>query len=245
MAAQYDAIAREYQRTKESPLRRHVEAFTFFQMLGDVAGLSILDLACGEGFYTRLMKLAGAATAAGVDISAEMIALAQASESANPLGIEYFCNDVAELPDLGSFDVVSAAYLLHYAPDKKILLAMCARLASQLKPGGRFVCINENPWQSVSDYAGYTQYGFNKSAQEPRQEGSAISYAMVSGRKMIHFDAYYYSRDTYEHALHAAGFNKISWRSPELAPEGVTECGQEYWQEYLGNPPVVGLECWL
>jgi SAM-dependent methyltransferase len=245
MAAQYDAIAREYQRTKESPLRRHVEAFTFFQMLGNVAGLSILDLACGEGFYTRLMKLAGAATATGVDISAAMIALAQASETANPLGIEYFCNDVAELPDLGQFDVVSAAYLLHYAPDKINLQAMCARIANQLKPGGRFICINENPGQPVDDYAGYTQYGFNKSVQEPRREGSVITYSMVSGRKIICFDAYYYSRATYESALHAAGFNKISWRPLELAPEGVAECGEEYWQEYLGNPPVAGLECWL
>ena len=245
MVAQYDAIAREYQRTKESPLRRHIEAFTFFQMLGDVAELSVLDLACGEGFYTRLMKLAGAATATGVDISSAMIALAQASETANPLGIEYFCGDVAELPDLGHFDVVSAAYLLHYAPDKKNLQAMCARIANQLKPGGRFVCINENPGQSAGDYAGYTQYGFNKSVQEPRQEGSAITYSMVSGRKIIRFDAYYYSRATYESALHAAGFSEISWRAPELSPEGIAECGEEYWREYLGNPPVVGLECRL
>ncbi len=245
MVAQYDAIAREYQRTKESPLRRHIEAFSFFQMLGDVAGLAVLDLACGEGFYTRRLKRAGAVTATGVDISAAMIALAQASESANPLGIEYFCSDVAELPDLGHFDVVSAAYLLHYAPDKINLRAMCTRIANQLKPGGHFVCINENPGQPVDDYAGYTQYGFNKSVQEPRQEGSAITYSMVSGRKMIHFDAYYYCRATYESALRAAGFNKISWRPLELAPEGIAECGEDYWQEYLGNPPVIGLECWL
>ena len=76
MPAQYDAIAREYQRTKESPLRRHVEAYSFFQMLGDVSGLAVLDLACGEGFYTRLIRQAGAASAVGVDISSEMIALA-------------------------------------------------------------------------------------------------------------------------------------------------------------------------
>ena len=40
---------------------------------------------------------------------------------------------------------------------------MCARIVAHLKPGGRFVCINENPDQSAEDYAGYTQYGFNKS----------------------------------------------------------------------------------
>lgn len=245
MVAQYDAIAREYQHTKESPLRRHVEAHSFFQMLGDVSGLAVLDLACGEGFYTRLLKQGGAATVTGVDISAEMIALAQASETSSPLGIKYFCNDVAALPELGRFDVVTGAYLLHYAPDREALEAMCARIASQLKPGGRLVCINENPEQSVANYAGYTQYGFNKSVQEPRQEASAITYAMVSGRRMIRFDAYYYSRATYESALQAAGFSEISWRPLELALAGIAECGEEYWQEYLANPPVVGLECRL
>ena len=245
MPAQYDAIAREYQRTKESPLRRHVEAYSFFQMLGDVSGLAVLDLACGEGFYTRLIRQAGAASAVGVDISSEMIALAKDSERQCPLGIEYMCSDVAALPDLGLFDVVSAAYLLHYATDSEKLQAMCRRIASQLKPGGRFVCINENPDQSVDAYAGYAQYGFNKSVQVPRQEGSAITYAMVSGRKMIRFDAYYYARDTYESALRAAGFSEIAWRPLGLGPEGNAECGADYWQEYLSNPPVVGLVCRL
>jgi len=68
---------------------------------------------------------------------------------------------------------------------------------------------------------------------------------MVSGRSMIRFNAYYYSRTTYENALRAAGFNEINWRPLLLAPEGVAECGADYWQEYLANPPVVGLECWL
>jgi ubiquinone/menaquinone biosynthesis C-methylase UbiE len=245
MVAQYDGIAREYQRTKESPLRRHIEAHTFFQMLGDMAGLAVLDLACGEGFYTRLIKQAGAVRTTGVDISPAMIALANESEQRSPLGVDYVCSDVTTLPQLGEFDVVAAAYLLHYAPDREKLQAMCLRIASQLKPGGRFVCINENPAQSVADYAGYTQYGFNKSVQLPRQEGSAITYALVSGRTMIRFDAYYYARETYESALQAAGFSEIVWRPLQLAPEGITECGEEYWQEYLANPPVVGLECRL
>jgi hypothetical protein len=107
------------------------------------------------------------------------------------------------------------------------------------------VCINENPEQSVADYAGYTQYGFNKSVQEPREEASPVTYAMVSGRTIIRFDAYYYARETYEACLRAAGFTEVDWRPLQLAPEGVAECGAEYWQEYMANPPVTGLECCL
>ena len=59
MSAQYDTIAREYQATEESPLRRYIEAYSFFRMIGDPAGLRILDRACGEGFYTRALAERG------------------------------------------------------------------------------------------------------------------------------------------------------------------------------------------
>lgn len=245
MAAEYDAIAREYQRTKESPLRRYVEAYSFFAMAGDVAGQRVLDLACGEGFYTRLLRQAGAAQVTGVDISAEMIALAEQSEREQPLSIDYVCGDAAELSGLGVFDLVTAAYLLHYAPDVQQLARMCEQVVAHLEPGGRLVCINENPNQSADDYGGYTQYGFNKSVAGERSEGSPITYAMVSGRSIIRFDAYYFSRETYEAALRAAGFREVIWHPLQLDPQGVVECGEEYWQEYLTNPPVIGLECRL
>jgi SAM-dependent methyltransferase len=245
MAAEYDAIAQEYQRTKATPLRRYVESYSFFRMLGDVTGRSVLDLACGEGFYTRMLKQAGAVAVTGIDISPAMIALAETAEAHEPLGIDYRCDDVAALPDIGRFDIVTAAYLLHYAPDVQALRAMCKRIAGQLRPGGRLVAINENPEQAGSSYAGYTQYGFNKSLQGPQRDGSLIQYAMVSGRKLMRFSAYYYTRATYEAALQAAGFTTVRWVPLELAQEGIAELGADYWQEYLANPPVVGLECRL
>lgn len=243
MSAQYDAIAAEYQRTKESPLRRYVEAYSFMRMLGSVSGMRVLDLACGDGYYTRLIKAAGAAEVIGVDVSAEMIGLAQSIEADAPQGIEYHCADAAALPELGGFDLVSAAYLFHYASDRVELDAMCGEVARVLKPGGRLVAINENPLQASESYAGYTQYGFNKSVDLPREEGSAIHYAMVSGRSLIRFDAYYYSQPVYEAALTAAGFTAIDWPALELDPAGMAETGADYFQEYLDNPPVTGLTC--
>jgi len=245
VSAQYDAIARDYQRTKESPLRRHVEAHSFFNMTGNLSGKTVLDLACGEGFYTRLLKQAGASAVTGVDISSAMVALAQEAEQQEPVGVDYVCADVATLPELPCVDLVTAAYLLHYAPSETELRAMCARIAGQLKPGGRLVAINENPEQAAASYAGYAQYGFNKSVVEPRAEAAPITYAMVSGRQLIRFDVYYYSLATYESALRDAGFSSVRWRPLELSPAGITECGEDYWQEYLRNPPVTGLECVL
>ncbi|NND55266.1 MAG: class I SAM-dependent methyltransferase [Gammaproteobacteria bacterium] len=246
-SAQYDRFAADYQRTKDAPLRRHVEAYSFMQSLGDVRELRVLDLACGDGYYSRLIRQAGAAHVTGIDISTQMIALAEAQEQSAPLGIEYRCADVTDLAadtagELQSFDLASAAYLLHYATDESALRCMCASIANCLPSGGRLVAINENPMQPAAADPGYTQYGFNKQFAEPRSEGSTIEYMMVSGREMIRFDVRYYSAATYEAALRDAGFTDITWQPLRLSPDGITECGAEYWQAYLNNPPVVLLE---
>ncbi len=115
---------------------------------------------------------------------------------------------------------------------------MCQRLANVLQPGGRLVALVENPDQTVADYAGYAAYGFDKAAVEPRAEGSRISYSLVAGRQMIRFDTWYYSRDSYERALHEAGFSAIAWHPLELDPGAE---GTDYYADYLRNPPVLGL----
>ena len=243
MNAEYDSIALQYQQTKNSPLRRFVESYTLMDLIGDVSGLSVLDLACGEGFYARRVKQQGAAQVVGVDISPAMIALAEEQECSHPLGIDYVCSDVQTMPDLGSFDLVIAAYLLHYAPTEVELASMCERIASHLRPSGRFVSLNENPRQLLEQYEGYTQYGFNKTADAPLRNGSPITYSLVSGREIISFTAFFFGVATYERVFNAAGLTIIQWHPLKLGKEGLLEYGPEYWNEYMNNPPVIGIEC--
>jgi len=245
MNAQYDGMAEAYQRTKASPLRQYVEAYSFMNCVGDVSGMRVLDLACGDGFYARALRAAGAAQVTAVDISADMIALARSAEAATPLGIEYVCADVGTLDALGEFDLVTAAYLLHYAPTRAELQTMCAAIARQLVPGGRLVSINENPDQPGADYPAYTQYGFNKQFALPREAGSAIHYSMVSGRELVRFTAHYYSRHDYEHALRKAGFEALQWRQLGCDPDVPAAIGPAYFRPYLDNPPVLLLDCRL
>lgn len=245
MSAQYDAIAEGYRRTKASPLREYVEAYSLMKMAGDVAGLDVIDLACGDGFHTRRLLAAGAAHVTGVDISGEMIALAEADEAQDSLGARYVCADVADFETKHKADLVTAAYLLHYAPDEERLRLMCSRVAGCLKPGGRLVGINEDPLQAADDYPGYTRYGFNKQFSDPRESGSPIRYSMVAGREMIRFDVYYYPLDVYERALLDAGFRDIRWTPLQLSPAAADAMPSGYWDDYLANPPVCGLEAHL
>src|SRR5947209_7801420 len=97
MPTDYDPIAGQYQRAKRQPWRGHVEAFTFLGLLGDLSGKSVVDLACGEGHYTRMLPSLGAARVVGVDRSEGMIALARAQEAGHPQGIDYLLQDCRSL----------------------------------------------------------------------------------------------------------------------------------------------------
>jgi ubiquinone/menaquinone biosynthesis C-methylase UbiE len=77
MRTDYDVIAGEYRQAKQQPWRMHVESYTLFDLLGELSGKTVLDLACGEGFHTRGLKQRGAAHVVGVDASAGMIELAR------------------------------------------------------------------------------------------------------------------------------------------------------------------------
>src|SRR5579871_1830142 len=109
--AEYDRFAAEYKKSKELPFRSAIEVPLFLGMLGNVQGKSVLDLACGEGFYTRIVRRQGAARVVGADLSGEMIALARQQEASDPLGITYHHASAEALPPAEPFDVVTTAYL--------------------------------------------------------------------------------------------------------------------------------------
>jgi 2-polyprenyl-3-methyl-5-hydroxy-6-metoxy-1,4-benzoquinol methylase len=90
MATDYDPIAEQYKRSKLQRWRAHVEAFTLMKLVDDLAGKAVVDVACGEGFYTRILRQRGAAKVTGLDLSPKMIGLASNSEVREPLGIEIY-----------------------------------------------------------------------------------------------------------------------------------------------------------
>ena len=242
MIAYYDTIAEQYKKSKELPYRL-IEEYTYFNLLGELAGKSILDLGCGEGFYTRKFSHLGATRVVGVDLSPKMIELARQQEAREPLGIKYIVADVCELGSLGSFELVVASYLLNCAQTKEQLLKMCRIIFANLKLDGRFVTINDNIQQPPESYSICKKYGYTKNISELLQEGTPITLTFsVDGQEFSLID-YYLSRATYEWAFRTAGFKEIRWHKPIVSPEGVQEFGEEFWQDFLDCAPIVGIEC--
>ncbi|RKH20543.1 class I SAM-dependent methyltransferase [Corallococcus praedator] len=243
MSAQYDQIGEKVADWDVLPVRsEYIEGHTFFKALGSVEERNVLDLACGDGLYTRQLKARGANRVVGVDISEEMIGGARRYEEAQRLGIEYHVSDVADMAPLGVFDCVTAVYLLHYANSPEHLLRMCRNIHAHVKPGGRFVTYSFNPGFSAKG-PNSTRYGITMlDFPESPREGQAISAELHTKTPFtIHFS--YWSRATYEQALREAGFRQLTWMSPECSPEGIARYGRAFWQDYLDNPHAVALRC--
>jgi SAM-dependent methyltransferase len=207
----------------------------------DVTGKSVLDLACGEGFYSRLFKANGASRVLGVDLSGKMIDLARASEAEAPLGVEYIVGDATVYRAAETFDIVAAAYLLNYADTEARLADMCATIAAALNRGGHFVTVNNNPAHSPSQFEATRKYGFVKSVRGDLLAGTPITYTLFLEDGRFSFDNYYLSPEAHERALRQAGLTDVEWIRPRLSPEWTGDAA--YWDAFFEDPSVIFLRC--
>ena len=235
--AEYDAIAREYRESKRLPFREHVERYTLFELLGDVRGKTVLDLACGDGFYTRLLRQGGAREVTGVDISEGMIALATERERREPLGCRYVCADVAAFEPGEPVDLVVAVYLLNYARTPEQLLRFCRVCQEALRPGGRCVGLNNNVRNLAVRPGSLRKYGLERTWECPLAEGAAIRYTMFTADGgEFGFDNFYLKPETHAAAFERAGFRDFRWIDVTLHP---SEGDNPFWDEFMANPPIV------
>lgn len=244
MTTNYDPIAAQYQRSKLQAWRAHIEAFTLISLLGVLDGKAVLDVACGEGFYTRLLRRRDADRVVGVDLSPGMIALARSQECVEPLGIEYAVCDGKDLSFDEPFDLVFAAYFLNYARDAEELQSMCASLARCLKPSGRFLTVNCSPRAEVFLGRSFREYGFDATVSQPLRNGAPITWTFfLEDGESFGIENYFLDQAAHEAAFCAAGFSEMRWPAPQLSPEGCAEFGRPFWADFLDHPPIAFIEC--
>jgi SAM-dependent methyltransferase len=238
--AEYDDIAAEYAASKQLPFRIVVEAPTLFDLAGDLRGLIVLDLPCGDGTYSRALARRGAASVLGVDLSGAMVERARLIERQEPLGISYQVGDAAGLGTVGAFDLVVACYLFNYARTAGELLAFARTVRANLKPGGRLIGINDNPRTALSRYGDYAAYGFSRTIDLPRREGSRVRYTFPTpDGKTFGFDNFWLAPETYEQVFAEAGladFRFVDCRAG-LPPEQ----DGALWDDFLRDCPITGL----
>ena len=113
------------------------------RLLGDVAGLRILDLGCGGGQNSIALARFGAHVT-GIDLSEMQIAHARRLAAAAHIPVEFVQGSGEALGALGdgSCDAVFSSNTFPYIADMRRCLAECARV---LRPGGRLVFSLDHP----------------------------------------------------------------------------------------------------
>jgi ubiquinone/menaquinone biosynthesis C-methylase UbiE len=114
---------------------RLIDQFTHLSVLAP--GARVIDLGCGSGTFTHLLRKAGY-DCVGLDISGKLIELGKRRHP----GIEFLQGDIDHLPFAdASFDGVLLSGVVHHFPDPSRCAAEVFRI---LRPHGRFVAFDPN-----------------------------------------------------------------------------------------------------
>jgi SAM-dependent methyltransferase len=110
------------------------------RIAGKVRGLTVLDVGCGQGFFSRIFQESGAKVL-GCDISSELIDIAKEN---SPKDIQY---SVCSSDDLsfvtpGSVDL---AFIVLAIQNINKFAETFAEIASKLKTGGRLILVMNHP----------------------------------------------------------------------------------------------------
>lgn len=132
----YDEISRSISDALEHAVQR----------LNPGAGQSVLDLATGTGWTSRLLARLGV-KATGVDIAQELLQSARERAAQAGLAIDYRTGDAESLPFAdASFDHVISTFGVMFASRPHIAAAELARIC---KPGGRLALTTWLPDSAV------------------------------------------------------------------------------------------------
>jgi len=103
-----------------------------------VHGCKVLDLGCGQGWFSRQLASRGAVVT-GVDWSARLVEHARRHEARAPLGVAFEVMDAAQVASrfgAGSFDLATGCMSIMDMPDPGEVLKAARAV---VRPGGRVV----------------------------------------------------------------------------------------------------------
>ncbi len=176
---------------------------TLLEILGEVSGKSILDLGCGQGYFSRILARKGALVS-GIDISDQLVQLAIESEVKEPLGIKYFVNDSSDLKDIkdSKFDLIISNMVFHDLRNIEGTIKECKRI---IKKEGKLVFSLLHPMTDLSprfkDDEGYYK--------KLRQYKSNITTKSDLGMPNYHRPVEYYFQLLFDNGFLITDFKEI------------------------------------
>ncbi|MEM9450773.1 MAG: class I SAM-dependent methyltransferase [Cyanobacteria bacterium P01_E01_bin.6] len=115
----------------DTSLNRHILDISFrhYELASRYAlNKRVLDIACGSGYGSNILKQSGAATVLGVDICSE--AVEYANQQYLLQGIEFICDDAEQFDCSDTFDVICSFETLEHLKSPEQFLQKLYRLLS-------------------------------------------------------------------------------------------------------------------
>lgn len=256
--AEYAHAAPTYNDFASLPLGQLESQLVKAALGTDCAGATVLDLGGGSGVHARTAIELGAAAVDIVDISPDMLKIAEQveKESAGRNGnekkvVRFFEADVSKplshLPlrdkneNEGGYDVVMANWIFSYAPSIEILEGMFRNIAHYLKPGGRFIGVREHGRKNLEREKAYEKYGVScpwiEDLPEKNGQKSKVILHGTRGNPPIELVAetleIVYSSSTELHEKYGlVDVGVVEWGDAEVVRKN-----KEFWKAFLDDPP--------
>ncbi len=126
-------------------ITERLERTLILELAGGVAGLSVLDIGCGDGDLALDLWRRGARVT-GIDASPEMIEAARERARTGGADIDFKVAAAEHLPFASErFDIVAANTILCFVEDAAPVFRQIARV---LRPGGRLIIGELGKWSS-------------------------------------------------------------------------------------------------
>jgi SAM-dependent methyltransferase len=126
-----------------SALWPHPDAIV--RRLGVKAGMDVVDLCCGDGYFTAPLAAIANGMVYALDIDPELLDVARSEVALRGAVVaQWICADARELAERvpHNMDYVLIANTFHGVPDQS---GLARGVASVLKSGGRFCIVNWHP----------------------------------------------------------------------------------------------------
>lgn len=239
-----EACATSYDKmTDTHPQHRNVYMFNVFRALGDLSGLRVLDMPCGEGKYTCEMFARGAGHVTSVDICDTMLSLSR--DRVAELGKSDCWSSVqgdvtVPLDALGSevFDRQLANFLFEYSPTQEALENTARNLFRSMKPGGILACAYVPGAKGKDDIAKVREaVGIEATVLTPDiKPGDAVTVTYHRMNPPFTYTIYYWPVQMVAQAMEDAGFVDVEvHRFTEIDPSYNGEINLRQFVDHTGN----------
>lgn len=171
--AYFSGVAATYQAASKGGVWNAVrqrEARRLMTLVGDVAGVDVLELGSGAGFYTRLLLAAGARHVWAVDLSKPML------DELPKVGVTPVLGDATTVDPGRRFKTLLSAGMLEFVAEPAAALGNAARYA---EPGARLFVLF--PVQSMAGRLYQRFHARNGLAISLFDDGHLASLATTTG----------------------------------------------------------------